>query len=144
MFAAFTDHARKLMALADQETRRLKSAYISTEHILLGLVKEGSGTGCTVLRNLDVDLNKLRLEVEKLLKNTAGTVTLEKLPEEPHAKKVVEYAIEEARSLNHDYVGTEHLLLGLLRETDGVAAQVLLGIGLKYEQVRNEILNVGK
>jgi ATP-dependent Clp protease ATP-binding subunit ClpC len=142
MFERFTDRARKVMALANQEAQRLNHEYIGTEHILLGLVKEGSGVGANVLRNLDVDLRRVRLEVEKLVKAGPEMVTMGKLPQTPRAKKVIEYAIEEARNLNHNYVGTEHLLLGLLREHDGVAAQVLLNLGLRLEEVREEVLNL--
>ena len=142
MFERFTDRARKVMALANQEAQRFNHEYIGTEHILLGLVKEGSGVGANVLKNLDVDLRKVRLEVEKLVKRGPDMVTMGKLPQTPRAKKVIEYAIEEARSLNHNYVGTEHLLLGLLREQDGVAAQVLMNLGLRLEDVREEVLNL--
>ncbi|MGA3065452.1 MAG: ATP-dependent Clp protease ATP-binding subunit [Tepidisphaeraceae bacterium] len=142
MFERFTDRARKVMALANQEAQRFNHEYIGTEHILLGLVKEGSGVGANVLKNLDVDLRKVRLEVEKLVKSGPDMVTMGKLPQTPRAKKVIEYAIEEARNLNHNYVGTEHLLLGLLREHDGVAAQVLMNLGLKLEEVREEVLNL--
>ncbi len=142
MFERFTDRARKVMALANQEAQRFNHEYIGTEHILLGLVKEGSGVGANVLKNLDVDLRKVRLEVEKLVKAGPEMVTMGKLPQTPRAKKVIEYAIEEARNLNHNYVGTEHLLLGLLREHDGVAAQVLRNLGLKLEEVREEVLNL--
>jgi ATP-dependent Clp protease ATP-binding subunit ClpC len=142
MFERFTDRARKVMALANQEAQRFNHEYIGTEHILLGLVKEGSGVGANVLKNLDVDIKKLRLEVEKLVKSGPDMVSMGKLPHTPRAKKVIEFAIEEARSLNHNYIGTEHLLLGLLRETEGVAAQVLMNLGLKLEDVRQEVLNL--
>src|SRR5690349_17779065 len=142
MFERFTDRARKVMALANQEAQRFNHEYIGTEHILLGLVKEGSGVGANVLKNLEVDLRKVRMEVEKLVKSGPDMVTMGKLPQTPRAKKVIEYAIEEARNLNHNYVGTEHLLLGLLREHDGVAAQVLMNLNLKLEEVREEVLNL--
>ncbi len=142
MFERFTDRARKVMALANQEAQRFNQDYIGTEHILLGLVKEGSGVGATVLKNLDVDIKKLRLEVEKSVKSGPDMVTMGKLPQTPRAKKVIEYAIEEARALNHNYVGTEHILLGLLRESEGIAAQVLMNLGLKLEDVRQEVLNL--
>ncbi len=142
MFERLTDRARKVMSLANQEAMRFNHEYIGTEHILLGLVKEGSGVGANVLKHLDIDLRKVRLEVEKLVKSGPDVVTMGKLPQTPRAKKVIEYAIEEARSLNHNYVGTEHLLLGLLREQDGVAAQVLMNLGLKLEDVREEVLNL--
>lgn len=130
------------MQLANQEAQRFNHEYIGTEHILLGLVKEGSGVAANVLKNLDVDLRKIRLEVEKLVQSGPDMVTMGKLPQTPRAKKVIEYAIEEARNLSHNYVGTEHLLLGLLREDEGVAAQVLRNLGLKLEDVREEVLNL--
>ncbi len=142
MYERFTDRARKVMQLANQEAQRFNHEYIGTEHILLGLVKEGSGVAANVLKNLDVDLRKIRLEVEKIVQSGPDMVTMGKLPQTPRAKKVIEYAMEEARNLNHNYVGTEHLLLGLLREQDGVAAQVLMNLGLKLEEVREEVLNL--
>jgi ATP-dependent Clp protease ATP-binding subunit ClpC len=144
MYERFTDRARKVMQLANQEAQRFNHEYIGTEHILLGLVKEGSGVAANVLKNLDVDLRKIRLEVEKIVQTGPGgdQVVLGKLPHTPRAKKVIEYSVEEARNLNHNYVGTEHLLLGLLREQEGVAAQVLMNLGLKLEDVREEVLNL--
>ena len=142
MYERFTDRARKVMQLANQEAQRFNHEYIGTEHILLGLVKEGSGVAANVLKNLDVDLRKIRLEVEKIVQSGPDMVTMGKLPQTPRAKKVIEYAMEEARSLNHNYVGTEHILLGLLREQEGVAAQVLMNLGLKLEEVREEVLNL--
>ncbi len=142
MFERFTDRARKVMALANQEAQRFSHEYIGTEHVLLGLVKEGTGVGANVLKNIGVDLHKVRMEVERLVKSGPELVTMGKLPQTPRAKKVIEYAIEEARSLNHNYVGTEHILLGLLREHEGVAAQVLMNMGLKLEEVRDEVLNL--
>src|SRR5881409_278190 len=142
MYERFTDRARKVMQLANQEAQRLNHEYIGTEHILLGLVKEGSGVAANVLKNLDIDLRKIRLEIEKFVQLGPDMVTMGKLPQTPRAKKVIEYSIEEARNLNHNYVGTEHLLLGLLREQEGVAAQVLMNLGLKLEDVREEVLNL--
>jgi ATP-dependent Clp protease ATP-binding subunit ClpC len=142
MYERFTDRARKVMQLANQEAQRFNHEYIGTEHILLGLVKEGSGVAANVLKNLDIDLRKIRLEVEKIVQSGPDMVTMGKLPQTPRAKKVIEYSIEEARNLNHNYVGTEHLLLGLLREQEGVAAQVLMNLGLKLEEVREEVLNL--
>jgi len=142
MYERFTDRARKVMQLANQEAQRFNHEYIGTEHILLGLVKEGSGVAANVLKNLDVDLRKIRLEVEKLVQSGPEMVTMGKLPQTPRAKKVIEYSMEEARHLNHNYVGTEHILLGLLREQEGVAAQVLMNLGLKLEEVREEVLNL--
>jgi len=142
MYERFTDRARKVMQLANQEAQRFNHEYIGTEHILLGLVKEGSGVAANVLKNLEVDLRKIRLEVEKLVQSGPEMVTVGKLPQTPRAKKVIEYSMEEARNLNHSYVGTEHILLGLLREQEGVAAQVLMNLGLKLDDVREEVLNL--
>ncbi len=142
MYERFTDRARKVMQLANQEAQRFNHEYIGTEHVLLGLVKEGSGVAANVLKNLEVDLRKIRIEVEKIVQSGPDMVTMGKLPQTPRAKKVIEYAMEEARNLNHNYVGTEHLLLGLLREQEGVAAQVLMNLALKLEDVRDEVLNL--
>src|SRR5438309_7012266 len=142
MYERFTDRARKVMQLANQEAQRFNHEYIGTEHILLGLVKEGTGVAANVLKNLDIDLRKIRLEVEKIVQAGPDMVTMGKLPQTPRAKKVIEYSVEEARQLNHNYVGTEHLLLGLLREQEGVGAQVLMNLGLSLEVVREEVLNL--
>ncbi len=142
MYERFTDRARKVLQLANQEAQRFNHEYVGTEHVLLGLVKEGSGVAANVLKNLEVDLRKIRVEVEKIVQSGPDMVTMGKLPQTPRAKKVIEYATEEARNLNHNYVGTEHLLLGLLREQEGVAAQVLMNLNLKLEEVREEVLNL--
>ena len=142
MYERFTDRARKVMQLANQEAQHFNHEYIGTEHILLGLVKEGSGVAANVLKNLDGDLRKIRIEVEKLVQTGPEMVTMGKLPHTPRAKKVIEYSMEEARNLGHNYVGTEHILLGLLREQEGVAAQVLLNLELRLDEVREEVLNL--
>lgn len=144
MYERFTDRARKVMQLANQEALRFNHEYIGTEHMLLGLIKEASGVASNVLKNLDIDLRKVRLEVEKIVQTGPGGEELVsgKLPHTPRAKKVIEYSIQEARALKHNYVGTEHLLLGLLREEEGVAAQVLMNLGLNLEDVRQEVLNL--
>ncbi len=142
MYERFTERARKVMQLANQEAQRFNHEYIGTEHMLLGLVKEGTGVAANVLKNLDVDLRKIRLEVEKLVQSGPEMVTMGKLPQTPRARKVIEYSMDEARNLNHNFVGTEHILLGLLREQEGVAAQVLMNLGLKLEDVREEVLNL--
>ena len=142
MYERFTDRARKVMQLANQEAQRFNHEYIGTEHMLLGLVKEGTGVAANVLKNLDVELRKIRLEVEKLVQSGPEMITMGKLPQTPRAKKVLEYSMEEARNLQHNFVGTEHILLGLLREQEGVAAQVLINLGLKLEDVREEVLNL--
>ncbi len=140
MFDRFTERARKVMTYARQEAIRFNHDYVGTEHILLGLVKEGSGVAANVLENLGVDLEKVRLEVEKLVRTGPATATKGDKPYTSRAKKVLELSMEEARNLDHNYVGTEHLLLGLLRESEGIAAQVLLNLGLKLDDVRNEVM----
>jgi ATP-dependent Clp protease ATP-binding subunit ClpA len=133
------------MQLANQQAHRFRHEYIGTEHLLLGLVQEGSGVAANVLKRLDVDLRKIRREVELIVQHGPGGDDVSpagRLPQTPRTKKVIEYAIEEARELNHNYVGTEHLLLGLLREQEGVAAQVLMNLGLELEDVREEVLNL--
>ncbi len=142
MYERFTDRARKVMQLANQEAQRFNHEYIGTEHILLGLVQEGSGVAANVLTNLDVDLRKIRREIEKVVQHGPDTVMTDRLPQTPRAKRVIEYAILEARQLDHNYIGTEHLLLGLLREGDGVAGQVLMNLGLKLDTVRELVLNL--
>jgi ATP-dependent Clp protease ATP-binding subunit ClpC len=142
MFERFTDRARKAMALANQEAQRLHHEYIGTEHILLGLLKEGYGVAANVLKNLNVDFARARQEVEKLARPDAGAASIGKLPQTPHARHAIELSIREARNLNHNYVGTEHLLLGLLCEQDGRGAQVLMNLGLTVEAVRQEVLSL--
>jgi ATP-dependent Clp protease ATP-binding subunit ClpA len=140
MYERFTDRARKVLQLANQEAQRLNHEYIGTEHVLLGLIKEGSGVAANVLKNLEIDLRKLRTEIEKIVQSGPDRVTMGRLPQTPMLKKVIELSVEEARNFNHKYVGTEHLLAGLLRTEDSVAAQVLLNLGLKLEDVREETL----
>jgi hypothetical protein len=142
MYERFTDRARKVMQLANQAAQQLNHQYIGTEHILLGLIKEGSGVAATALTNLGTDLFRIRLEVERLMQSGRELVTQGKLPQAPRAKKVIEYAMDESRKLQHDCFGTEHLLLGLLRDEGGVAAQVLANLRLGAEEVRAEILRV--
>lgn len=138
----FTDRARRVMGLANQEAQRLNHEYIGTEHILLGLVKEDSGAAATVLKKLGVDLRTVRHAVEKLVKTGPESTRMGKLPFTPRAKRVVDYASAEAQKLNHNSIGTEHLLLGSLCERDGVAAQVLINLGLTLERVREEVLKL--
>jgi ATP-dependent Clp protease ATP-binding subunit ClpC len=142
MYECFTDRARKVMQLANQEAQRFNHEYVGTEHILLGLVKEGSGVAANVLKNLNIDLDKIRLEVEKIVQPDPAAVAERKLPLTPRTKKVIDFAREEGKNLNHKHVGTEHLLLGLLREQEGVGAQVLMNLGLQLEDVREETLNL--
>lgn len=138
-YERFTDRARKAMQLANQEAQRFNHEYIGTEHILLGLVKEGSGVAAIVLKNAGLDLPKLRRGVEKIVQYGPEMVTMGRLPQTPRAKQAIAYAVEQAKDLNHNYVDTEHLLLGLLREQEGVAAEVLINLGLKLEDVQFEV-----
>src|SRR5499426_2064083 len=140
MFDRFTDRAKKVMNLARQEAQRFNHEYLGTEHILLGLVQEGSGVAANVLKNMAIDLNKIRSEVEKIVKTGPSMVTMGQLPFTPRAKKVLELSMEEASNLGHNYIGTEHLLLGLIKENEGIAAQVLMNLGVKLEDVREEVL----
>jgi ATP-dependent Clp protease ATP-binding subunit ClpA len=142
MYERFTDHARKVMALAIKAAQRLNHDYIGTEDVLLGLIDLGEGVGVNVLKNLDINLRKLRLEVERIARGDAKPVANKKFPQTPRSRMVIAYSIEESRALNHDYVGTEHLLLGLLREQEGVAAQLLMKEGLTFDGVREEIVNL--
>jgi ATP-dependent Clp protease ATP-binding subunit ClpC len=128
------------MHFARQEAMKFNHEYIGTEHILLGLVQEGSGVAANVLKNMTVDLEKIRHEVEKIVKTGPSMVTMGQLPFTPRAKKVLELSMEEASQLSHNYIGTEHLLLGLIRENEGIAAQVLMNLGVKLEEVREEVL----
>jgi len=144
MYERFTDRARKVMQLANQEAIRFNHEYIGTEHVLLGLILEGSGVAANVLKNMDINPAKLRLEIEKCVMPGPGHPPgfCGKLPQTPRTKKVVEYSIEEAHRLQHSYIGTEHLLLGLLREAEGVAAQVLMNCGVQLPDVQDEVLNL--
>jgi len=144
MYERFTDRSRKVMQLSNQEAQRLNHEYIGTEHMLLGLIKEGSGVAANVLKNLDLDLNKCRVEVLKLVSPGPGpaVIIMGKLPMTPRTKRVLESAIQSALDLNHNYVGTEHLLLGLVTEREGIAAQVLMNFNVTVETVREEVLNL--
>ena len=136
MFDRFTDRARKVMNLAKSEAQRLNHEYIGTEHILLGLVREGlltpecPGLAVQVLKRLGIDLDQIRWEVENIVQPGPDVVTVGRMPQTPRAKKVIEYAIDEANWLLSSDVGTGYLLLGLLREQEGIAAQILMNLGL--------------
>ncbi len=140
MFDRFTDRAKKVMNLARQEAQKFNHEYLGTEHVLLGLVQEGSGVAANVLKNMGVDLTKIRAEVEKLVKTGPSMVTMGQLPFTPRAKKVLELSMEEAQNLGHNYIGTEHLLLGLIKENEGIASRVLTNLSVKLEDVREEVL----
>jgi ATP-dependent Clp protease ATP-binding subunit ClpC len=139
----FTDRVRKVLQMAREEAARLHHEYVGTEHILLGLIREGEGVAAAVLQNLNVDLEDIQQKIEETVKKgKAAAATGPDLPYTSRAKKVLELAMTEARELNHSYVGTEHLLLGLLREEKGIAAQVLTDAGVNLEQSRAETLRL--
>jgi ATP-dependent Clp protease ATP-binding subunit ClpC len=142
MFNRFTERARKVIILAKEEARRFNHDYIGTEHILLGLIREGEGVASAVLQKLGVSLENIRLEIEKLVQPGPTTQIIGDIPFTPRAKKALELAAEEARALGHNYIGTEHLLLGLIREGEGIASQVLLNLGLDLNSVRNEVMEL--
>ena len=140
-FDKFTERARKVLTLAQEEAQRFNHNYIGTEHLLLGLVREGDGVAAKVLANLGVELPKVRSAVEFIIGRGDRSVTGD-IGLTPRAKKVIELAVDEARRLNHHYIGTEHLLLGLVREGEGIAAGVLESLGVSLEKVRNQIIHV--
>jgi len=138
----FTDRVRKVLAMAREEAIRLQHDYVGTEHLLLGLIREGEGVAAAVLTNLNVDLEQIHERVEESVRKGKATIALGELPYTSRAKKVLEFAMAEARDFNHSYVGTEHLLLGLLREEKGIAAQVLNSLGVTLDEAREETLKV--
>jgi ATP-dependent Clp protease ATP-binding subunit ClpC len=139
----FTERVRKVLAMAREEAARLHHEYVGTEHILLGLIREGEGVAAQVLQNLSVELDDIQQKIEETVKKgKAGQTTGPDLPYTSRAKKVLELAMAEARDLNHSYVGTEHLLLGLLREEKGIAAQVLTDAGVNLDAARAETLRI--
>ncbi len=140
MFERFTDRARRVMALANQEALRLHHDYIGTEHILLGLVKDDLGLGAAALTSMDVTAAAVEHEIENRIRPGPDPTSREKLPQTPPAKKVIEYAIEEARSLRHKFVGTEHLLLALLRDPETVAGQALASLGVDQNRAREVVM----
>ena len=142
MFNRFTERARKVIILAKEEARRFNHDYIGTEHILLGLIREGEGVAATVLQKIGISLENIRLEIEKLVQPGPTTQIIGDIPFTPRAKKALELAAEEARALGHNYIGTEHLLLGLIREGEGIASQVLLNLGMDLNTVRNEVMEL--
>lgn len=139
-YSRFTDRARRVMQLANQEAQRLNHEYIGTEHVLLGLVKEGYGIAANVLKTLGCDLAKLRAETEKVVAPGSECVTMGKLPLTPQTKRSLELALEEAAALGRSYVGSEHLLLGLLRNEKSVACVILEGMGVTGKAVRDEVM----
>jgi hypothetical protein len=140
-FDKFTERARKVLSLAQEEAQRFNHNYIGAEHLLLGLVREGDGVAAKVLLHLGVELNKLRSAVEFAI-GRGDRLVLGEIGLTPQAKKVIELAVDESRRLNHHYIGTEHLLLGLVRENSGFAAEVLQGLGIDLEKVRTQTIQI--
>jgi len=141
VFERFTDRARRVVVLAQEEARHLNHNYIGTEHILLGLLNEGEGIAAQALESLDIDLASVRDEVVKIIgqgqQSPSGHI-----PFTPRAKKVLELSLREALQLGHNYIGTEHILLGLIREGEGVAAQVLQQLGAELQKVRQTVIQL--
>src|SRR5262249_18664443 len=138
----FTERAQRVILIAQEEAKRLNHDYVGTEHLLLGLIALGEGVAAQVLANLGVDLRRVRAEIEKIVGTGDNVMLLGEIPFTPRAKKVLELAVEEAQNMGHNYVGTEHLLLGLIREEEGVAARVLENIGVRLDVVREEVISL--
>ncbi len=141
MFGRFTERAQQVLVLAQEEAKRLNHNFIGTEHLLLGLVREGSGIAARALQNMSIDLNSVRQEVERITPK-GEKVIQQGISYTPRAKRVVELAIEESQNLGHNYVGTEHLMLGLVREGEGIAAQVLSNMGIDLKRTRKEVIQL--
>jgi ATP-dependent Clp protease ATP-binding subunit ClpC len=139
VFERFTNRARRVVVLAQEEARMLNHNYIGTEHILLGLSHEGEGVAAQTLQSLGISLRQVRQEVEAIIGQGQSAPSAH-IPFTPRAKKVLELALREALQLNHDYIGTEHILLGVVREGEGVAAQILLRLGADLPRVRREVI----
>src|SRR3954464_7566849 len=140
-FDKFTERARRVLTLAQEEAQRFNHNYIGTEHLLLGLVREGDGVAARVLSNLGVELNRVRSAVEFII-GRGDHMIVGEIGLTPRSKKVIELAVDEARRLGHHYIGTEHLLLGLVREGEGIASAVLEKLGVRLEKVRTQTVNV--
>jgi len=141
MFERFTEKAIKVIMLAQEEARRLGHNFVGTEQILLGLIGEGTGIAAQVLKSMNVNLKDARIEVEKIIGRGSGFVAVE-IPFTPRAKRVLELSLEEARQLGHNYIGTEHLLMGLVREGEGVAARVLENLAVNVSSIRTEVIQM--
>jgi ATP-dependent Clp protease ATP-binding subunit ClpC len=141
MLQRFTDRARRVVVLAQEEARMLNHSYIGTEHILLALLDEGDGVGAKALELLGIGLDAVRQQVEEIIGQGQHTPSGH-IPFTPRAKKVLELSLREALQLGHDYIGTEHILLGLIREGDGVAAQVLVKLGADLNRVRQQVIQL--
>jgi len=141
MFKKFTDRARRVVVLAQEEARMLNHNYVGTEHILLGLIHEGEGVAAKALESLGISLDAVRQQVEEII-GRGQQAPASHIPFTPRAKKVLELSLREALQLGHNYIGTEHILLGLIREGDGVAAQVLAKLGADLNRVRQQVIQL--
>jgi len=139
VFQRFTERARQVVVLAQDEARALRHNYIGTEHLLLGLLREEQGLAARVLESLDVTVEEVRVQVVRLV-GQGDEVTTGQIPFTPRAKKTLEHATREAPALGHEFVGTEHLLLGLVRENDGVATRILVDLGADADKIRDEVI----
>ena len=142
MFEKFTENGRKAFAIANREAQRFHHEGVETEHVLLGLIKEGESVTLKIFKALDVDLKKLKLQCQKVGQAARKKGDIEKMPQSPQIQHVVKYAVEEARQLKHSVVGSEHILLGLIRETDGAASTILIKQGVTLEGVRDTIIKL--
>ena len=142
MFERFTERARRVIILAREEAGRFRHDFVGTEHVLLGLIRDGEGIATAVLQRLGLRLETVKAEVERALAGFPKTLTFGEVPFTPQAKRVLELSIEEARQLGHNYIGTEHLLLGLVREGQGIGAGVLESLGATIDGTRSEVLRV--
>lgn len=140
-FDRFTKRARHVLSLAQEEAQRFKHSYIGTEHLLLGLLREGDGAAAQVLKNLDIEVDQVRQAIEAII-GQGERIVLGEVGLTPRAKKVIALAVDEAQRLNHRFIGTEHLLLGLIREGEGIGAEVLRSFGVRLDRVRSETLRV--
>ncbi len=138
-FDKFTERARKVFSLAQEEAQRFQHNYIGTEHLLLGLVREEEGVAAKVLRKLDIELQDVRDSVESII-GRGNRIVQGEIGLTPRAKKAIELSVDEARNMNHHYIGTEHLLLGLVREEEGIAAGVLKSMGVTLEEARRQTI----
>jgi ATP-dependent Clp protease ATP-binding subunit ClpC len=141
MFERFTDRARRVVVLAQEEARMLNHSFIGTEHILLALIDEGDGTGVKALESLGISLDAIRQQVEEII-GRGQQAPSGHIPFTPRAKKVLELSLRESQHLGHEYIGTEHILLGLIREGDGVAAQVLVKLDADLNRVRQQVIQL--
>jgi len=142
MFKKFTERARRVIILAREEAERCQHEYLGTEHILLGIIKDGGGIAILVLQRLGVDIKHLKPEIERNLPLSSNTLVVGDIPFTSRAKKVLEYAVEEARAMGHSYIGTEHILIGLIKEKDGVAYRILSSFGLQYSDIKEQTINL--